>query len=66
MEIFGVSTGNADIILVYRIHTTARIRKLSPNNPSERISPDKSAGLFARSEAAPIDNANPKIRSESV
>lgn len=66
VEILGVSTGNTDIIFVYRIHTTARIRKLSPNNPREITSADKSAGLPVSSEVAPTDNANPKIRSESV
>ncbi len=64
--IFGASTGNADIILVYHTHTIARIRKLSPNNPRERTSSDMSAGLPASNEAAPTDNANPKMRSESV
>lgn len=66
MIIFGVSIGNADIILVYRTHTIVRIRKLSPNNPREKTSSNISAGLPDINEAAPTDNANPKIRSESV
>jgi hypothetical protein len=60
-----VSSGNTDMMRVYRSHIVIRMRKLKPNVARSFSTAPTSVGGLLTSEIAPTERARPKIRSAS-